>query len=108
MAFLDRKAGVMAYCRIDTLSTEEAELLEQMYAAAVGYLAEAGIREPETGTHRLGQYDLLVNYLVLDSWDRRDVTITGGAVTENPAFRRILNQMKLTEPVPDSGTGQTE
>ena len=39
-----------------------------------------------------------MNYLVLDGWDRRDVSFVGTSSTENPAFRRLLNQMKLTEP----------
>lgn len=51
------------------------------------------------------QYDLVVNAMVLDAWDRRDMTEASGQVTENPAFRRLLNQLKLTEGmVSDSDT----
>jgi len=99
MALLeDRKAALLAYCRIDELSPEEEQLLGALYDAAVGYMAQAGVREPEAGTTRRAQYDLCVNYLVLDSWDRRDVSFVGTIQTENPAFRRLLNQLKLTEP----------
>ena len=61
-------------------------------------MEQAGVSEPAEGTARRAQYDLCVNYLVLDSWDRRDASFVGAASSENPAFRRLLNQMKLTEP----------
>lgn len=93
-----RKVTLLAFCRLDELSPEEEELLGTLYDAAVGYMAQAGVGEPPEGTPRRAQYDLCVNYLVLDSWDRRDVSITGPIVADNPAFRRLLNQLKLTEP----------
>ena len=40
-------------------------------------------------------YDQVVNYMILDAWDHRDAW-TPGSYTENPAFRRQLNQLKLT------------
>lgn len=101
----DRKASLAAYCRIDQLEEGEEQLLQTLYDAAVGYLEGAGITEPPEGTPRRGQYDLCVNYLVLDGYDRRDRTITGTTVTDNPAFRRLINQLELTEPVPNLGTG---
>ena len=101
----ERKAGLLAYCRIDRLEEGEEQLLQTLYDAAEGYMAGAGIAEPPAGTDRRGQYDLCVNYLVLDGYDRRDQTITGTIVAENPAFRRMINQLKLTEPVPELGTG---
>ena len=94
----ERKAALLAYCRIDELSPEEETLFEAMYDAAVNYMTQAGVSEPEEGTPRRAQYDLCVNYLVLDSWDRRDVSIVGTSYIENGAFRRLLNQLKLTEP----------
>jgi len=101
----ERRTGLLAYCRIGELMPEEEPLFDALYDAAVGYMTQAGVREPETGTPRRAQYDLCVNYLVLDSWDRRDVTFVGAIQSENPAFRRLLNQLKLTEPdVSDSDT----
>lgn len=98
------KSRLMAYCRIDALEEGE-ELLQGLYEAAVSYMEQAGVSEPEEETPRRAQYDLCVNYLVLDGYDRRDVTITGTIVSENPMFRRMLNQLKLTEPaVSDSDT----
>ena len=99
-----RKARLMAYCRIDALEEGEEALLQGLYEAAVSYMEQAGISEPEQGTARRAQYDLCVNYLVLDGYDRRDVTITGTIVSDNPAFRRMLTQLKLTEPVSNLDT----
>ena len=99
-----RKAELLAYCRIDAVETGEAALIQTLYDSALGYMDQAGVSEPAEGTPRRAQYDLCVNYLVLDAYDRRDMTITGTTVAENPAFRRIMNQLKLSEPVPESGT----
>lgn len=92
-----RRRTLMAYCRIDTLDEWEESLLASMYDSAVAYMTQAGVSEPPEGTPRRGQYELLVNALVLDAWDRRDLTITGTIVADNPMFRRLLTQMKLTE-----------
>ncbi len=73
-------------------------LIPPLYEAAVGYMEGAGVAVPELGTARAAQYDLCVNALVLEGWERREVSITGVSVVENPAFRRLLNQLKLTEP----------
>lgn len=101
----ERKARLAAYCRIDQLEEGEETLLQTLYDAAVGYLEGAGISEPQEGTPRRAQYDLCVNYLVLDSYDQRCRTIPCATVTDNPAFRRLINQLELTEPVSNLGTG---
>jgi len=93
----ERRKTLLAYCRVDTLDEWEEVLLASMYDAAVAYMTQAGVSEPPEGTPRRGQYELLVNALVLDAWDRRDLTVTGTIVADNPMFRRMLNQMKLTE-----------
>ena len=99
------KSRLMAYCRIDALEEGEELLLQGLYEAAVSYMEQAGVSEPEEETPRRAQYDLCVNYLVLDGYDRRDVTLTGTIGSETPLFRRMLNQLKLTEPaVSDSDT----
>lgn len=92
----NRRAALMSYCRIDSLETDEEQLLEALYYSAVNYMTQAGISEPPEGTTRRAQYDLCVNALVLDSWDIRGISVDG-KTTENPAFRRALNQLKLTE-----------
>lgn len=93
-----RRASLLAYCRIEEPTAEELLTLEGLYDAAVGYMEQAGVSEPEEGTPRLAQYDLCVNFMVLDGFDRRDVTITGTIAADNPSFRRLINQLKLTEP----------
>ena len=93
-----RRASLLAYCRIEEPTAEELLTLEGLYDAAVGYLEQAGVSEPEEGTPRRAQYDLCVNFMVLRDFDLREATITGTIVNDNPAFRRLLTQLKLTEP----------
>lgn len=97
----DRLADIAAYCRVET---DDAELPGFVDAAAA-YLSGAGVSEPEDGTARFAQYLQCVKYLALDLYDRRDAAVEG-TLGDNPAFRRMLNQLKLTEPVPESGTGE--
>lgn len=99
-----RRAELMAYCRIDELGPGEDTLLAGFYLDAVSYMADAGVSEPEAGTGRRAKYDLCVNALVLDIWDHRGTQASGQHLADNPAFQRRKNQLKFTEPVPDSGT----
>ena len=95
----ERKAALLAYCKLTELSDdpEVAALIPAFYEAAVSYMEGAGIREPQVGTARRAQYDLCVNALVLDSWEHRDLKEPASQVSENVVFRRMLNQLKLTE-----------
>ena len=95
-----RKAALLAYCHLTELADEpEVQvLLPALYDAAVGYMINAGISQPEKGTDRAAQYDLCVNYLVLDGWERRETSMVATVVSDNPGFRRLINQLKLTEP----------
>lgn len=98
------KSRLMAYCRIDTLEDEEDLLLQGLYEAAVIYMEQAGVSEPKEGTPRRAQYDLCINALVLDGYDRRGSQVEG-SVSDNPQLRRMIVQLKLTEPaVPESDT----
>ena len=98
MALTDeRRAGLLAYCRIEEPTAEELLTLETLYDAAVGYLDAAGISQPAPGTSRAAQYDLAVNFMVLRDFDLRDAEVAG-AIQDNPAFRRLITQLKLTEP----------
>ena len=97
----DRLAEIAMYCKVDA---DDAELPGFVDVAAA-YLSGAGVSEPEDGTARFAQYLQCVKYLALDLYDRRDAAVEG-TLGDNPAFRRMLNQLKLTEPVPDSGTGE--
>lgn len=99
----ERKATLLAYCRLEE-DEVDADLLQMMYDDAVDYMAGAGVAEPEENTARRAKFDMCVNALVLDAHDNRG-TQMGANLQENKAFRRRLNQLKLTEPVPESGTG---
>ncbi len=104
MAMTDeRKTALMAYCRIDTLEEGEETLLQGLYDAAVSYMEGAGISEPAEGTPRRAQYDLCVNAMVLDTYDRRGAQ-TERSVGDNPMLRRMITQLKLTEPVSNLDT----
>lgn len=93
------RAALLAYCRITEPSAEELLVLEGLHSAAEEYMANAGVAKPAEGTSRRALYDLCIHFMVLRDFDLRDATITGTIVNDNPAFRRLLTQLKLTEPV---------
>lgn len=104
----ERRAALLAYCKLTELSDdpEVAAVIPVLYDAAVGYMDGAGIRAFPDGTELAAQYDLVVNAMVLDAWDRRDMTETSGQVSENPVFRRMLSQLKhVSAAVSESDTG---
>lgn len=93
------KASLLSYCRIeaaDLTQADEADL-ESFYTAAVGYMEGAGVPEPEHNTDavRWEQWFLCVKHMVLDAWDHRGAEETV-QTHENPAFRRMLNQLKFS------------
>lgn len=94
----ERKAALLAYCKLTELADdpEVAALIPAFYEAAVGYMDGAGVAEPQEGTARRAQYDLCVNAMVLDAYDRRGAQ-TEGSVGDNPMLRRMITQLKLTE-----------
>ena len=98
-----RKATLLAYCRYEPDEIDP-KLLQMYYDDAVSYLSDAGVSVPAEGTERRAKYDMIVNRLVLDAIDNPG-TQMGSSMQENKAFRRSLNQLKLTEPVPELGTG---
>lgn len=105
-AFRDLQASILSYCRIDDPTPEDLALLEIFHADAVSYMSNAGVAEPEAGSARLIQYTACILALVLDAWDKRGVQTADKAFSDNPAFRRRLNQLKRTEPVrSESDTG---
>lgn len=98
------KARLMTYCRIDIPEDGDEELLKTLYFSAVAYLAGADISEPEAETLRRAQYDICVNALVLDGYDRRGTTVNGAALTENQDYRGTFLQLQNSEPVSESDT----
>ena len=99
----ERKVTLLAYCKLEPDEIEP-ELLQMLYDDAISYMDDAEVSIPPEGSNRRAKYDMCVNALVLDAHDNRGVQM-GVNLQENRAFRRRLNQLKLTEPVPNSGTG---
>lgn len=96
----ERMEQLLAYCKLTELADdpEVAALIPVLYSAAVGYMDNAGVSLPEEGTPRRAQYDLCVNHIVLDAYERRETAMVATVVADNPAFRRLINQLKQTEP----------
>ena len=97
----ERKAALLAYCRIEAidLDTAQEQQLQAMYDAAVDYMTIAGVSAPAvTDVERTAAYDQCVNALVLDAWDHRGGQTTERELRDNPAFRRRVTQLKLSEP----------
>lgn len=103
MDYEARKQGLMAYCKLDELTEDEDSLLSAFHDSAVGYMLQAGIPEPDVGSPAYPIYEVCLKHLVLDSWDHRGAAMAAAPV-ENPVFRRMLNQLKLTASVSDSDT----
>lgn len=99
------KRSLMAYAKIDELTPEEEDDFEDCFLGAVSELEDAGVSCPEEGTARWHKYMRCLKAIFLDDWDHRGTQTAGQALVENPAFRRRLNQLKLTEPVSYSDTG---
>lgn len=102
-----RWATLLAYCRVngEELEACEVALMEELFWAAVGYMSGAGVACPAAENRpRLAQYNVVVNALVQDAWDKRDATQMATVVADNPVLRRTMTQLKLSEPAPDLGT----
>lgn len=98
-----RLAEIANYCKVDA---DDAELPGYV-AAAEGYMLSGVCSEPEEGTPRAAMYLLCIKALTLEQYDRRGLAIDQAA-SENRIVRIMINQLKMTEPVPDLGTGSGE
>lgn len=96
----ERLAEIADYCKVEA---DDAQL-PGFVAAASGYLAGAGVSEPEDGTLRAEIYLQCIKYQVLSMYDRREGTLDGTA-SDNPVYRQMMNQLKQSEPVSNVGTG---
>lgn len=99
-AYEMRREGLLAYCRIDDPTEADDALLKTFYLASVNYMTEAGVQEPADEGARKEAYNLCVDHMVLDQWDHRGAS-GDVSLTPLPAFRQLLNQLKLTEPAPE-------
>lgn len=101
-AELDRDSleAAKRYLRIDDDADDF--VVAQCVTAAREYMAQAGVALPEAGTQRRCLYDIVCHAQALSLYDRRDPAVTG-TVNDNPVLRRLLVQLKLTEPPTESG-----
>lgn len=91
MLAMGRAAEIADYCRVDA---DDAQL-PALIAAAEGYMLSGVCGEPEPGSPRAEIWVQCVKYLVLDLYDRRDMTVSGELV-DNPAFQRMKNLLKFS------------
>lgn len=98
-------SAAKAYMRIE--GEDEDSLVMSDVLAARTYLEEAGVSLPAKDSGRRALYDLACYALALAYYERRETT--GAALEDNPAIRRTINQLKLTEPpVSKLDTGGSE
>lgn len=98
-----RLAEIANYCKVDA---DDAELSGYV-AAAEGYMLSGVCSEPEEGTPRAAMYLLCIKALTLEQYDRRGLAVDQAA-SENRIVRIMINQLKMTESVPNLGTGSGE
>lgn len=96
----ERLESLLAYCKLSELrdDPEVMALIPELYLYAVQYLAGAGVEQPEEGAPWRAQYDLCINYLVLAAYEQRETTVVATVVADNPVFRRMLVQLKQSQP----------
>ncbi len=89
-------APLATYCGIAEPTDQEIGLLTLLYHAAVAELSDGVCPMPATDNPQRHSYDLCVYAMVLDSLDHRG-TQSESQLSENPAIRRKINQLKVTE-----------
>lgn len=96
----ERLESLLAYCKLSELrdDPEVMALIRELYLYAVQYLAGAGVEQPEEDAPLTPLYNQCVNYLVLDAWERREAAVVATVVTDNPVFRRMMVQLKQSQP----------
>lgn len=96
------REAVFSYCKEE----DTPDTLGPMTAAwdgAEGYLEGAGVTRPAPESKRHGLWLGVMLAETLDRYDNRGGQ-AAGQLRDNPAHRRALTQLKLTEP--EGGTGQ--
>ena len=100
------KSRVLAYCQERAPDDWDLLVLDQAWDSAAGYLEGAGISQPpETDTARNALWLSVMCAMVLDEYDQRGAQFDQGKLQDNPAFRRKLVQLKLTEPASEADAG---
>lgn len=87
----EKLAAVKAYMRVD--GDADDDIIAALYSAAVLYLQNAGIEEPNDDK---SLYNLAVWSLTLHYYDHRDSV--GNEASFPTGLRPIITQLKLTAP----------
>lgn len=87
-------AAAKAYMRIE--GDQDDLTVTSCVLAARAYLDGAGVSLPSTDNGRRWAYDLVCHGLALSYYENRGET--GQPLSDNPGLRRVLNQLKYTEP----------
>lgn len=92
----DLRATVFTYCK-ETDSPESLPAMTVAWDTAEAYLRGAGISRPALQSARHGLWLGVILPLTLDAYDQREAQVESGKLSENPAWRCKLNQLKWTE-----------
>ena len=88
-------ANVQAYCQEPAPSEMDLLTLHQCWDAAAGYLAGAGVREPEKADPSWSVWLQVMCALTLDGYDQRGAQFDQGKLQDNPAWQKMKNQLKF-------------
>ncbi|MEG2679172.1 MAG: phage gp6-like head-tail connector protein [Oscillospiraceae bacterium] len=89
-------AAASAYMRP---SAGDEAMVTSCVLGARAYLKSAGVSLPPAGGERRELYDLVCHSMALGSYDLRDPSVVGASISENPQLRKMLVQLRQTEPV---------
>lgn len=90
---------VLAYCQEPAPDEADLMVFDHAWDSAEAYLLDAGISRPtEENAGRMALWLSVMLAMVLDEYDQRGAQFEQGKLQENHAFRRKLNQLKLSEP----------
>lgn len=93
------RAQVLAYCREPEPDEADLLALDQAWDSGAAYLEGAGAaRPPAEDAARTALWLSVMCALTLDEYDQRGAQFEQGKLQDNPAFRRKLVQLKLSEP----------
>ncbi len=92
----DLLSQVKAYCAAQNADDADMLNLNDAWDSAQSYLAGAGVTEPERSSGTWPLWFQVMKALTLDGFDQRGAQFDQGKLQDNSAFRRQLNQLKLS------------
>ena len=87
---------IRRYCKVDDDDTDKILELESTVQESVAYLdCICGVPVPPEGDAKRAVYMGVLKPMTLDALDNKDIQIAGHNLTENSAYKRRLNGLKL-------------